>query len=171
MDGCRLLYAIIILFLCYMAFLQRIYWSPIKKLLVFFTNSLFLLLFLFIVYCLWGIFVVSVPLLLVGWTDSSGYYMVGWIGCFGYICPLCTPSTISALRLRLPLLCWVTDHIRLSSLYSRELGCYSLQLNSDGLSPVFLISDFTDGYWLALYRCYGTVNSEGGWLRYHLAPP
>ena len=35
----------------------------------------------------------------------------------------------------------------------------------------FLISDFTDGYWLVLYRCYGTVNSEGGWLRYHLAPP
>ena len=52
------------------------------------------------------------------------------------------------------------DHIRLSSLYSRELGCYSLQLNSDGLSTVFLISDFTDGYWLAL--CYGTVNSEIG---------
>ncbi len=53
----------------------------------------------------------------------------------------------------------------------KRVGLLSLQLNSDGLSPVFLISDFTDGHWLALYRCYGTVNSEGGWLRYHLAPP
>ena len=110
------------------------------------------------------LYVVSVPPLLVGWTDSS---VIRWLDGLVVLVTfdhyaLCTPSTISALRLRLPLLCWVTDHIRLSSLYSRELGCYSLQLNSDGLSPVFLISDFTDGYWLALYRCYGTVNSEGG---------
>ena len=110
------------------------------------------------------LYVVSVPPLLVGWTDSSGFRWLDGLVLlvtFDHYA-LCTPNTISALILRLHLLCWFTDHIRLSSLYSRELGCYSLQLNSDGLSPVFLISDFTDGYWLALYRCYGTVNSEGG---------
>ena len=137
-----------------------------QNLLVFFTNSLFLLLFL--VYSLLStgniLYVVSVPPLLVGWTDSSGFrWLDGLVVLVTFDhYALCTPSTISALRLRLSLLLLGYDHIRLSFLYLRELGCYSLQLNSDGLSPVFLISDFTDGYWLALYRCYGTVNSEGG---------
>ena len=141
MDGCRLLYAIIITSMLYCIVAEGIL-ITYYNILVFFTNSLFHLLFLLWFLCLWGIFVVSVPLLLVGWTDSSGYYMVGWIGCFGYICPLSTPFTMLGH--------W--SHQAFISLFKR-VGL--LQLTAEQWRAVTYFSDFWLHWWILVTGAMG----------------